>query len=63
MDRSCKGFPSWTGGTLSLIDTIGVAPFVQQCDALAQKHGARFAPTTRLRAMAERGERFHACAA
>lgn len=57
------GFPSWTGGTLSLIDTIGVAPFVQQCDALAQKHGARFAPTTRLRAMAERGERFHACAA
>jgi len=43
------GFPPWTGGTLSLIDTVGVRDFVDQCDALAEQHGPRFAPPDWLR--------------
>jgi 3-hydroxyacyl-CoA dehydrogenase/enoyl-CoA hydratase/3-hydroxybutyryl-CoA epimerase len=52
------GFPSWTGGTLSLIETVGVADFVRECDRLAQHHGARFAPTDQLREMAAAGRGF-----
>ena len=58
------GFPAWTGGTLSFIDTVGVGAFVAECDRLAQAHGPRFTPTAQLRAMAAVNERFHpACAA
>jgi 3-hydroxyacyl-CoA dehydrogenase/enoyl-CoA hydratase/3-hydroxybutyryl-CoA epimerase len=53
------GFPAWTGGTLSYIDTIGLAEFVREADRLAQRHGPRFAPSPWLRARAERGERFY----
>ena len=52
------GFPAWTGGTLSLIDTVGVAAFVSECDRLSQRVGARFAPSEQLRKMATRGRRF-----
>jgi 3-hydroxyacyl-CoA dehydrogenase/enoyl-CoA hydratase/3-hydroxybutyryl-CoA epimerase len=54
------GYPSWTGGTLSLIDTVGLPAFVAECDSLAQRYGGRFAPTAQLRRMAEEGTRFHA---
>ncbi len=53
------GFPAWTGGTLSFIDTIGIAPFVAECDRLAQLYGERFAPSTWLRARADKGEGFY----
>ncbi|MFJ3370594.1 3-hydroxyacyl-CoA dehydrogenase NAD-binding domain-containing protein [Pseudomonas sp. NPDC086251] len=53
------GFPSWTGGTLSLIDTLGAQAFVVRCDELANAFGERFRPSAWLRARAERGERFH----
>lgn len=43
------GFPSWTGGALSYIDTVGVACFVSQCDALATRWGERFSPSKSLR--------------
>jgi 3-hydroxyacyl-CoA dehydrogenase/enoyl-CoA hydratase/3-hydroxybutyryl-CoA epimerase len=33
------GYPSWTGGPLSLIDTLGIQPFVEACDLLAVAHG------------------------
>ncbi|MDB5422975.1 MAG: fatty acid oxidation complex alpha subunit, partial [Phenylobacterium sp.] len=36
------GFPTWSGGTLSLIETVGVPEFVAECDRLAQLHGPRF---------------------
>lgn len=36
------GFPAWSGGTLSLIDTTGPARFIAACDALAAVHGERF---------------------
>jgi 3-hydroxyacyl-CoA dehydrogenase/enoyl-CoA hydratase/3-hydroxybutyryl-CoA epimerase len=46
------GFPPWTGGTLSYIDTIGVSRFVADCERLASEHGPRFAPSDWLRGRA-----------
>ncbi|MBK4998758.1 3-hydroxyacyl-CoA dehydrogenase [Pseudomonas sp. S31] len=53
------GFPTWTGGVLSYIDTLGLAAFVEQCDGLAERWGERFRPSDWLRRKAEAGERFH----
>ena len=53
------GFPAWTGGTLSYIDTIGIETFVREADRLAQRHGPRFAPSAWLQAKAARGEPFY----
>ncbi len=53
------GFAPWTGGPLSLIDTVGVAEFVRECDRLAQAYGERFTPNALLRRMAESGETFY----
>ena len=53
------GFPAWTGGTISYIDTVGIAAFVAEADRLAQLHGPRFAPSAWLRARAARGEDFY----
>ena len=50
------GFPPWTGGPLSYIDTIGLEAFVTTADRLAQQHGARFTPPQSFRDMAEKGE-------
>jgi 3-hydroxyacyl-CoA dehydrogenase/enoyl-CoA hydratase/3-hydroxybutyryl-CoA epimerase len=54
------GFAPHSGGTVSLIDTVGIDRFVAECDALAQAHGARFTPPKLLRDMAAAGARFHA---
>jgi len=51
------GFAPWTGGPLSLIDSVGVPTFVASCDALAQEHGVRFEVPPFLRDMAARGDR------
>jgi 3-hydroxyacyl-CoA dehydrogenase/enoyl-CoA hydratase/3-hydroxybutyryl-CoA epimerase len=53
------GFPAWTGGTLSLIETVGVPEFVGECDRMAQLYGSRFAPTAELRQMVATGKGFH----
>ena len=53
------GFPAWTGGTLSYIDTVGLANFVREADRLAQVYGPRFAPSPWLRDRAVRGESFY----
>ena len=53
------GFPAFTGGALSLIDTVGVAAFAAECDRLAGSAGPRFAPPALLRGMAARNARFH----
>ena len=53
------GFPAWTGGTLSYIDTVGVRNFVAECDRLAKRYGKRFKPSKWLRERAERNEPFH----
>ncbi len=53
------GYPAWTGGVLSYIETVGVEQFVANCLKLAKRYGPRFKPTRSLRKMAKAGERFH----
>jgi 3-hydroxyacyl-CoA dehydrogenase/enoyl-CoA hydratase/3-hydroxybutyryl-CoA epimerase len=53
------GFPPFRGGTISQIDTVGVRPFVAECDRLAQKFGSRFTPPQLLRDMAAAGRNFY----
>ncbi len=53
------GFPPYTGGPLSLIDTVGVKQFVEECDRLAEEYGPRFTPPKLLREMAAKGESFY----
>ncbi|MEM7729208.1 MAG: 3-hydroxyacyl-CoA dehydrogenase NAD-binding domain-containing protein [Pseudomonadota bacterium] len=50
------GFPAWTGGPMSYIDTIGIDTFVATADMLAQRHGERFNVPQKFRDMAEAGE-------
>ncbi|MEX2126315.1 MAG: 3-hydroxyacyl-CoA dehydrogenase NAD-binding domain-containing protein [Woeseia sp.] len=53
------GFPSFTGGTVSFIETEGLRKFVAESDRLAEKYGTRFVVGDSLRAMAARGETFY----
>ena len=53
------GFPTWTGGTISYIDTIGLPAFVTEATRLAAKLGERFQPSAWLRERAARGESFY----
>jgi 3-hydroxyacyl-CoA dehydrogenase/enoyl-CoA hydratase/3-hydroxybutyryl-CoA epimerase len=53
------GFPPWTGGTLSFIDTVGIKHFVAGCDRMAKSYGPRFAVSDWLRERAEREKDFH----
>jgi len=50
------GFPTWTGGTLSLVETVGLPRFVKECDRLARLHGDRYRPTRKLRKLAADGK-------
>lgn len=43
------GFPSYTGGVMSYIDTMGCGRFLERCDQLAAGFGSRFAPSAVLR--------------
>jgi 3-hydroxyacyl-CoA dehydrogenase/enoyl-CoA hydratase/3-hydroxybutyryl-CoA epimerase len=53
------GFPAYTGGTLSYIDTMGIGQFVAECDRMAEAYGDRFKVSDWLRARAEKGQAFH----
>ena len=53
------GFPAWTGGALSYIDTIGVARFVADCDRLAEAYGERFRVSGALRKRAAKNQPFY----
>ena len=53
------GYPSWTGGTLSFIDTVGMASFVAECQRLARRHGARFRPSKKMLQQAKSGFTYH----
>ncbi|MDH4105770.1 MAG: 3-hydroxyacyl-CoA dehydrogenase NAD-binding domain-containing protein, partial [Gammaproteobacteria bacterium] len=57
------GFPAYTGGTLSFIDTIGTTKFVAECKRLAKLYGERFKPTKGLLAMAQTGASYYEGAA
>jgi 3-hydroxyacyl-CoA dehydrogenase/enoyl-CoA hydratase/3-hydroxybutyryl-CoA epimerase len=52
------GFPPYTGGTLSYVDTIGIREFVAECDRMAAAYGERFEVSDWLRARAENGQDF-----
>jgi len=54
------GFPAWTGGTLSFIETVGVKEFTREADRLAKEYGERFAVPDLLRKMAKEGRVFYA---
>lgn len=53
------GFPPYTGGTLSYIETVGLPAFVAEADRLADTYGERFAVPDSLREMAKKGETFY----
>ena len=53
------GFAPWTGGPVSLIDTVGLEAFVNECDRMAQTYGPRFTPPQLLRDMAAAKETFY----
>jgi 3-hydroxyacyl-CoA dehydrogenase/enoyl-CoA hydratase/3-hydroxybutyryl-CoA epimerase len=54
------GFAPWTGGPLSLIESVGVSRFVETCDRLAAQYGPRFQVPQSLRDMATSGRSFYA---
>ena len=54
------GFPPYTGGPFSYIDTIGIARFVAECESLATSHGKRFLPSDWLKERAAKGQKFYA---
>lgn len=53
------GFPAWTGGPLSFIETVGLPAFVSRCHELARDHGSRFEPPAGLTAKAMDASRFY----
>ncbi len=50
------GFAPFTGGPLSMIETLGVESFVKRCQALASAHGPRYQPPGMLQRMAAQGQ-------
>jgi 3-hydroxyacyl-CoA dehydrogenase/enoyl-CoA hydratase/3-hydroxybutyryl-CoA epimerase len=53
------GYPAWTGGALSYIETVGVEQFVAECKRMSRLYGPRFKPTRSLKKMAAEGRRFY----
>jgi 3-hydroxyacyl-CoA dehydrogenase/enoyl-CoA hydratase/3-hydroxybutyryl-CoA epimerase len=53
------GFAPYTGGTLSYIDMMGTAAFVDLCKKFTRKWGPRFKPNRLLRDMAKTNESFY----
>lgn len=53
------GFPAYTGGTISFIETTGLQAFLAEADRLAELYGARFEVPDSLRTMAENGRTFY----
>lgn len=52
-------FPLWTGGTLSYVDTVGIADFVGECDRMSALYGERFVPSDWLRERAKQNQAFY----
>ncbi|WP_413790964.1 MULTISPECIES: 3-hydroxyacyl-CoA dehydrogenase NAD-binding domain-containing protein [unclassified Pseudomonas] len=56
------GFPAYTGGVFSFIDTVGIREFVHNCQGLAARFGERYRPSQWLVMRAERDQRFYPAA-
>ncbi len=53
------GFPPYTGGVISFIETVGLKKFVAEADRLAKQYGPRFDVPASLRKKAEKGETYY----
>jgi 3-hydroxyacyl-CoA dehydrogenase/enoyl-CoA hydratase/3-hydroxybutyryl-CoA epimerase len=53
------GFPAFTGGPFTYMDTYGLSAFVRDADALRARYGQRFEPPQLLRAMAAEDATFY----
>lgn len=53
------GFPSYTGGVMSYIDTMGLNAFIALCDDLNAQTGAGFSPSGWLRKRARENDRVY----
>ena len=53
------GFPPWSGGVFSYIDTIGIKVFVERCDDFHKRYGERFKVPNSLRERANKNESFY----
>lgn len=57
------GFPAWTGGVLSYIETVGLQRFVDQAQAFAVAYGARYEPPADLLRRAAQTRPYHSAPA
>jgi 3-hydroxyacyl-CoA dehydrogenase/enoyl-CoA hydratase/3-hydroxybutyryl-CoA epimerase len=53
------GFPPFRGGPLRHADDLGAARLVGELERLAERHGARFAPSEVLQELARRNSKFY----
>lgn len=53
------GFPSYTGGVMSYIDTLGLQAFISLCDALQERCEAGLIPSAWLRKQQAAGDRIY----
>ena len=53
------GYPRWTGGVLSYVETVGLASFIAASERLARLHGERFEAPQSLRERAHGDRKFH----
>ena len=53
------GYAPFTGGTISYIDGMGTAAFVELCKGLTKRYGARFKSGRLLRDLASTDETFY----
>ena len=53
------GFAPWSGGVISLIDSLGTAQFLAELDRMTKAYGDRFKAPQLLRDMAAKGETFY----
>jgi 3-hydroxyacyl-CoA dehydrogenase / enoyl-CoA hydratase / 3-hydroxybutyryl-CoA epimerase len=53
------GYPSWTGGTLSYIETVGIPAFVARCRTFCDRFGPRYTASPWLAGLAPGGHSVH----
>lgn len=53
------GYPAWTGGVLSYIETLGLQSFVDEAHRFADQYGGRFRPSDWLMTRAVEDNKFH----
>jgi len=53
------GYPAYSGGVMSYIDTMGVGKFVSMCKHFAEEFGEQFKPSQWLREKAARANRIY----